>query len=266
MWSPPKYACAYHPFIFLISPMPEKEKVQPIVPPKEHVYLEGPKSRSYELNFAWRVFHELLKAIRTLHFVGPCITVFGSARFKEDNEYYICAREFGKRIAELGLTTITGGGPGIMEAANRGAFENGGMSVGCNIKLPFEQVNNKYLHKSMIFEYFFTRKTMLIKYSYAFIIMPGGFGTMDEFFETLTLIQTKSMEGFPIVLFGKEFYEELMDVMHVMATKGTISEEDMNLVLVTDDVKEAMDHISKYIRTNYKIKPRKRLWWLLEKK
>jgi uncharacterized protein (TIGR00730 family) len=244
---------------------PTRKKYDPIIPPKEHVYLEGPKSRSYELKFAWKAFYEFVKAIRTLHFVGPCITVFGSARFKENNEYYNCAREFGKRIAELGFTTMTGGGPGIMEAANRGAYENGGMSVGCNIKLPFEQSSNKYLHKSMTFEFFFTRKTMLIKYSYAFIIMPGGFGTMDEFFETLTLVQTKTITSFPLVLFGKEYYKELMDVMHDMARKGTISEQDMSLVLLTDDVGEAMDHIRKYIQTNYKIKPRKKIWWLFEK-
>jgi uncharacterized protein (TIGR00730 family) len=244
----------------------KKQKYDPIIPPKEHVYLEGPKSRGYELRFAWRVFKELIFAIRTLHFVGPCITVFGSARFKEDHEYYICAREFGKRIAQMGLTTMTGGGPGIMEAANRGAFESDGMSVGCNIKLPFEQSSNKYLHKSMTFEYFFTRKTMLIKYSYAFIIMPGGFGTMDEFFETLTMVQTKTITGFPIVMFGREFYKELIEAMEDMAEKGTISKEDMDLVLLTDDVTEAMEHIRKYITTNYKIKPRRRLWWLWEKR
>ena len=242
------------------------KKVDPIIPPKEHVYLEGPKSRGYELNFAWRVFKELIRAFRTLHFVGPCITVFGSARFKEDNKWYECAREFGKRIAALGFTTLTGGGPGIMEAANRGAFEAGGMSVGCNIRLPFEQSGNKYVNRSMTFEYFFTRKTILVKYSYAFIIMPGGFGTMDEFFETLTLVQTKTITGFPIVIFGKEFYEPLMDVMHMMAEKGTISEEDLKLVLLTDDVGEAMDHIYKYIQTNYKVKHRNRWWWLLERR
>jgi hypothetical protein len=245
---------------------PSRKKYDPIIPPKEHVYLEGPKSRTYELNFVWKVFWELIKAIRALHFVGPCITVFGSARFKEDNYFYNCAKEFGKRIAELGFTTMTGGGPGIMEAANRGAYENGGMSVGCNVKLPFEQSSNKYLHKSMTFEFFFTRKTMLIKYSYAFIIMPGGFGTMDEFFETLTLVQTKTITSFPLVLFGKEFYKELMDIMHDMARKGTIAEEDMSLVLLTDDVNEAMDHIRKYIQTNYKIRPRKRMSWLFEKR
>src|SRR5215213_6967061 len=245
---------------------PGKKKYDPIIPPKEHVYLEGPKSRGYELRFAWKVFLELITAIRTLHFVGPCVTVFGSARFKEDHQYYICAREFGKRIAETGFTTMTGGGPGIMEAANRGAFENNGMSIGCNIRLPFEQVANKYVHKSITFEHFFVRKTLLMKYSYAFVIMPGGFGTMDEFFETLTLIQTKTITTFPIVIFGKEFYTPLINVMHEMAAKGTISEEDMKLVLLTDDVGEAMDHITKYITTNYKIKPRSRLWWLLEKR
>jgi uncharacterized protein (TIGR00730 family) len=245
--------------------MPTKTKHEPIIPPKEHVYLEGPKSRSYEFRFAWKVFRELVLAIRTLHFVGPCVTVFGSARFKEDHEYYQKAVEFGRRIASLGFTTMTGGGPGIMEAANRGAFEAGGMSIGCNIKLPFEQVENKWLHKSMTFEYFFTRKTMLIKYSYAFIIMPGGFGTMDEFFETLTLIQTKTITGFPVVMFGTDYYKELMEAMHDMAKRGTIAEADMNLVILTDNIDEAIDHISKYILTNYKIKSRRPLWWLLEK-
>jgi uncharacterized protein (TIGR00730 family) len=153
-----------------------------------------------------------------------------------------------------------------MEAANRGAYENNGLSIGCNIQLPFEQVGNKYVHKSLTFEHFFIRKTLLIKYSYAFIIMPGGFGTMDEFFETLTLIQTKTITTFPIVIFGKKYYKELMEAMEDMALKGTISKEDMNLVLLTDDVNEAMEHISKYITTNYKIRPRKRLWWLLEKR
>ncbi len=238
---------------------------KPIIPPKEHVYLDGPKSRGYELRFGWKVFWQFMKGFRCLHFVGPCITVFGSARFKEDNVYYEQAREFGKRIAELGFTTMTGGGPGIMEAANRGAFENGGRSVGCNIRLPFEQVSNKYVNTSVTFEYFFIRKTLLIKYSYAFIILPGGFGTMDEFFETLTLVQTKTITSFPMVLFGKEYYKELWETMQDMAKRGTIAKEDLDLVLFTDDVTEAMNHIIKYIQTNYKIKPRKRFWWLLEK-
>ena len=244
-----------------------KKKVQqPVIPPKEHVYLDGPKSRSYELSFAWKVLRQFLKGFRCLHFAGPCITVFGSARFKDDSDYYAIAREFGKQIAHMGLTTMTGGGPGIMEAANRGAFENGGRSIGLNIRLPFEQVGNKYVDTSVTFEYFFVRKTLLVKYSYAFIILPGGFGTMDEFFETLTLVQTKTITSFPIVLFGKAFYKDLWEAIQAMAEKGTISTEDMNLVLFTDDIGEAMEHISKYITTNYKVRPRRRMWWLFEKK
>src|SRR5215470_20394689 len=139
-----------------------KKKIEPIIPPKEQVYLEGPKSRRYELGFAWRVFRQFINGFRTLHFVGPCITVFGSARFKESDFFYEKAREFGKRIAEIGFTTMTGGGPGIMEAANRGASESGGISVGCNIRLPFEQKTNPYVQTSITFEYFFIRKVMLI--------------------------------------------------------------------------------------------------------
>lgn len=237
-----------------------------IISSKEQVYLEGPKSRGYELGFAWRVFWQFIKGFRNLHFIGPCITVFGSARFKEDHLYYIKAREFGKRIAESGLTTMTGGGPGIMEAANRGAFENKGKSIGCNIRLPFEQQANPYVQKSVTFEHFFVRKVLLVKYSYAFIIMPGGFGTMDELFEILTLIQTKSVTSFPVVLFGKEYYKNLLESIEDMAQQGAISKEDMDLVLVTDDVDEAMDHIRHYIRANYKVRPRKRFWWLFEKR
>jgi uncharacterized protein (TIGR00730 family) len=237
-----------------------------IIPPKEHVFLDGPKSRGYELGFAWRVFKQFIKGFRNLHFLGPCITVFGSARFKEDNIYYSHAREMGKRIAEMGFTTMTGGGPGIMEAANRGAYENGGKSVGCNIQLPFEQQANPYMHRTVTFEHFFVRKVLLVKYSYAFIIMPGGFGTMDEFFETLTLVQTKTVTQFPIVLFGKEYYRPLLNAIEIMAEQGTIAKEDMNLVLVTDSIDDAMQHIHTYIKTNYKVKPRRRHWWLMEKR
>ncbi len=241
-------------------------KKEAIIPSKEQVYLDGPKSRSYELFFAWRVFWQFIKGFRNLHFIGPCITVFGSARFKEDHIYYVKAREFGKRIAELGFTTMTGGGPGIMEAANRGAFESGGMSIGCSIQLPFEQKENPYMQKSVMFEHFFVRKVLLVKYSYAFIIMPGGFGTLDELFETLTLVQTKSIHNFPVVLFGKEYYQPLLANIEWMAQQGTISKEDMNLVLVTDNIDEAMEHIRNYISTNYKVKPRKRYRWLFEKR
>jgi uncharacterized protein (TIGR00730 family) len=242
------------------------EKDMCIIPPKEHVYLEGPKSRTYELGFAWKVFREFLKGFRTLHFVGPCITVFGSARFKEADFFYEKAREFGKRISDIGFTTMTGGGPGIMEAANRGAFENGGMSVGCNIRLPFEQKANRFVQTSITFEHFFIRKTMLVKYSYAFIIMPGGFGTMDEFFDTITLVQTKMITQFPIVLFGKDYYKDMMEAIEAMAQRGAIATQDLKLVLLTDSIDEAMDHIRTYITTNYKVRPRKRRWWLFERR
>jgi uncharacterized protein (TIGR00730 family) len=244
----------------------EKAPGPVFIPSKKHVFLDGPKSRGYELAFAWRVFKQFIKGFRNLHFIGPCITVFGSARFKEDHIYYIKAREFGKRIAQLGFTTMTGGGPGIMEAANRGAFENNGHSVGCNVRLPFEQQTNPYVHRSVTFEHFFVRKVLLVKYSYAFIIMPGGFGTMDEFFETLTLVQTKTVTQFPIVLYGKEYYRPLLQAIEEMAKEGTIAKEDLNLVLVTDDIDEAMNHIHTYVSTNYKVKPRRRKWWLLEKR
>ena len=237
-----------------------------IIHAKYPVYLEGPKSRGFELGFAFRVFWQFLKGFRNLHFVGPCITVFGSARFKETHPYYVTAREFGKRITELGFTIMTGGGPGIMEAANRGAFENGGTSVGCNIELPFEQLSNPYTTKSITFEHFFVRKVLLTKYSYAFIIMPGGFGTMDELFETLTLIQTKTITQFPVVLFGKEYYQELWNALENMAKNGAINSEDLSLVLLTDSIDEAMHHIQVYIQKNYQIKPRRRMWWLLEKR
>ncbi|HET6767395.1 MAG TPA: TIGR00730 family Rossman fold protein [Chitinophagaceae bacterium] len=237
-----------------------------LIPPKSHVYLDGPKSRGFELSFAWRVFWQFIQGFRKLHFIGPCITVFGSARFNESHKFYIAAREFGKKIAALGFVTMTGGGPGIMEAANRGAFENGGISVGCNVQLPFEQMPNPYMNKWITFEHFFVRKVLLVKYSYAFIIMPGGFGTMDEFFEALTLIQTKTITQFPMVLFGKEYYKELWDVLEHMAANGSIAKEDLSLVLLTDDVDEAMLHIRTYISKNYKVKPRRRSLWLMEKR
>lgn len=239
---------------------------QNIIPPKTHVYLEGPKSRSFELSFAFRVFRQFIHGFRRLHFMGPCITVFGSARFNENHPYYQIAREFGKKIAEMNFVTMTGGGPGIMEAANRGAFENGGISVGCNIQLPFEQKPNPYMNEWITFEHFFVRKVLMTKYSYAFIILPGGFGTMDEFFETLTLVQTKTITQFPIVLFGKEYYKDLWEMIEHMEKKGTISKEDLSLVLLTDDVDEAMQHIRTYIRQNYQVKTRKRSWWLFEKR
>jgi uncharacterized protein (TIGR00730 family) len=241
-------------------------KTQRIISSKDPVYLDGPKPRMNELGFAWEIFKQFIHGFRTMHFVGPCITVFGSARFDETHKYYQAAVEFGKRIAAMGLTTLTGGGPGIMEAANKGAFENGGQSVGCNIELPFEQHANPYVHHSLTLNYFFIRKVILVKYSYAFIIMPGGFGTMDEFFETLTLVQTKTINDFPIVLYGKEYFQPLMDYIEFMSKEGTISPEDMKLVLLTDDMDQAMTHIQTYVQSNYQVKKRRRLWWLFEKR
>jgi len=237
-----------------------------IVNPVEYTFLEGPKSRSYELSFAFRVFFQFIKGMRNLHFVGPCITVFGSARFKENSPYYEKAREVGRAIAEMGFTTMTGGGPGIMEAANRGAFEAGGRSVGCNIELPFEQSPNPYMQTCISIRYFFVRKVLLLKYSYAFVVLPGGWGTMDEMFETLTLVQTGMIHNFPVVLMGKEYYQPLMDYIHFMAEQKTISESDLQYVKFTDDIDEAMTHIRTYILGNYQVKKRNRpIWWLFEK-
>jgi uncharacterized protein (TIGR00730 family) len=237
-----------------------------IIPATDAYYhLEGPKPRFNELGFALKIFIQFIKGFRTLHFIGPCITVFGSARFKEEHPYYKLSREIGKRIAGLGLTTMTGGGPGVMEAANRGAFEAGGKSIGCNIKLPFEQTPNPYTNISITFNYFFIRKVLMVKYSYGFIIMPGGFGTMDEFFETLTLAQTKVINDFPIVVMGSAYYAPLNEWIDKMIAEGTISSTDKDFILFTDHVDEAIDHIEKYVRKHYKPVSRKRLWWLLEK-
>ncbi|MFY7860627.1 MAG: TIGR00730 family Rossman fold protein, partial [Chitinophagales bacterium] len=180
---------------------------------------------------------------------------------------YIKAREIGARIAKLGFTVMTGGGPGIMEAANRGAKDVGGRSVGCNIELPFEQHENPYLDKWVTIKYFFVRKTLLIKYSYAFVVMPGGFGTMDELFEALTLIQCKKIKNFPIVIFDKPFHESLIKYIEDMKHTGTISPEDLDLMLVTDDVDACINHIKKSIE-QFGLQYEKRfkpLGWLFER-
>jgi uncharacterized protein (TIGR00730 family) len=241
-------------------------KKRPIINRSELEFLEGPRSRTFELVRAFRVFWEFIRGFRGLHFIGPCVTVFGSARFKEGHPYYEMARHVGRHIAtDLGLAVMTGGGPGVMEAANRGAFEAGGYSVGCNIVLPHEQHENPYLHKFVSIRYFFVRKVLLVKYSYAFVILPGGFGTMDELFETLTLVQTKKVEGFPIVVMGSEYYEPLREFIDFMAEKGTISKEDLDLLLFTDSPQEAMKHIRKYITGNYKVVKRRPIPWLFER-
>ncbi|MDN4165085.1 TIGR00730 family Rossman fold protein [Cytophagales bacterium LB-30] len=229
-----------------------------LTPKPESKFLEGPRGRIADFGFAFRVMIEFVKGFRGLHFVGPCITVFGSARFTEDHVYYKSAYKIGKHIAELGATVMTGGGPGIMEAANRGAYENGGKSVGCNIVLPHEQGSNPYMHKSVTIRYFFVRKVLLLKYSYGFVVMPGGMGTMDELFETITLIQTGTIHNFPVVLVGKEYFSPLLKMIDRMVEEKTISPSDLSLLLVTDDEQEAIDHIKKYLRSNFymkKIKP-----------
>lgn len=208
-------------------------------------FLQGPQSRPFELGRAIRIFFELLRGFRALHFVGPCVTVFGSARFGEDHRYYELAREVGARLAQAGFTVMTGGGPGIMEAANRGAKEVGGYSVGCNIELPKEQRPNPYLDRWVTFRHFYIRKLMLVKYSYAFIVMPGGFGTLDELFETATLIQTRKIQDFPLVLMGKTFWQPLIEFMitRLLAEK-TIESVDIERFLVTDSPEEAVKSIT----------------------
>lgn len=221
----------------------------------ETKFLKGPRSKWAEFTFTLRVAMEFITGFRTLHYVGPCITVFGSARFKEDHTYYKAARELSAKIAKTGFSIMSGGGPGIMEAANRGAKDVDGKSIGCNILLPFEQTGNPYLDKFVNFKYFFVRKVLLTKYSYGFVIMPGGFGTMDEFFETLTLIQTQKISNFPVVLFGTEFYEPLMTFIRSMAKQGTISPEDLDLFLLTDSYDEALAHLAKFARPEAEKEP-----------
>ncbi len=214
-------------------------------------FLKGPRSRWQEFHFTLRVAAQFIKGFRKLHFVGPCITVFGSARFKEDHPWYQKAREIGAGIADMGFTVMTGAGPGIMEAANRGAYENGGRSVGCNIRLPHEQEPNPYLHTHITFEHFFVRKVLLLKYSYAFIVFPGGFGTLDELFETLTLMQTHIISDFPVVVMGKDYYAHLLEHTKRLAREGTISAKDLELFCVTDEPAEALEHIERELRVQF---------------
>lgn len=245
-----------------ISPVPERIPVsnkEVETSSEEMIFLEGPHSRKWEFFFAVKIFFEFIRGYRALHFVGPCITVFGSARFKEGHKYYEMAREAGGELAKLGFTVMTGGGPGIMEAANRGAKEVNGRSVGCNIVLPMEQHHNPYLDKWVNINYFFVRKVLLSKYSYGFVVMPGGMGTLDEFFEALTLIQTKKIKKFPVVLMGTEYHQHLYEHIHCMARYGTIHEEDLELFLFTDSMEEAMAHIRKYAIEEFGLKPRKKM-------
>lgn len=216
--------------------------------------LEGPHNRLTELFFGFRVFFEFLKGFRKLHFVGPCMSIFGSARYEENHPYYQQAKALAGKVSELGFTILTGGGPGIMQAANQGAQKAKGKSVGVNIELPFEQKPNPYLDTWVDIRYFFVRKVLLFKYSFGFVIYPGGFGTLDEMFEALTLIQTQKMPWFPVVLMGKDYWQGLIQQIDHMEQGGTISPEDKNLFLITDDPDEAIE----YIKSKVALMPKKR--------
>ncbi len=227
--------------------------------------LQGPHNRFTELVFGFRVLSQFLKGFRKLHFVGPCLSIFGSARYKPGDAYYEKAKEMGARVSQLGFTVLTGGGPGIMQAANQGAFEAKGRSVGVNIELPFEQQINPYVDVSVDIRYFFVRKVLLFKYSFGFIIFPGGFGTLDEMFEALTLIQTQKMPWFPVVLIGKDYWRGLMEQVKDMEGAKTISPEDLDLFLLTDDMEEALEYVqSKVALMPKKKRGFKRLWLLGE--
>ncbi len=225
--------------------MPESPRSNLMLPqePADEVFLEGPRSRFAEFFTLLKVMRDFLRGFRALHFVGPCVTIFGSARVKPDDPHYELARKMGAAVARLGFTVMTGGGPGIMEAANRGAKEVGGRSVGCNIELRFEQISNAYLDRCVRLHYFFVRKALLVKYSYAFVVMPGGAGTLDELFEALTLIQTGKIKNFPIVIMGTDYWKELIGFIEKMAQRGMVGPSDLSLIFATDSVEEAINHI-----------------------
>ena len=236
--------------------------------PEEELFLEGPRTRSFELGRAFRIFWELIYGFRALHFVGPCITVFGSARFPPEHRYYELTRELGARIALAQFTVMTGGGPGLMEAANRGAKEAAGVSIGCNIVLPREQKPNPYLDKWVEFRYFFIRKMMLVKYSYGFVAAPGGFGTLDELFEVATLIQTGKIKNFPVVLLGTEYWSPLLVFLRQsVLANAAISARDLDQILVTDSPSEAVAHIQKCATDQFGLRyvPRRPAKILLER-
>jgi uncharacterized protein (TIGR00730 family) len=229
--------------------------------------LEGPHSRVGELLILLRAMRDFIRGFRTLHFVGPCVTIFGSARFTEANPHYALARDVGRRVSRLGFTVMTGGGPGLMEAANRGAQDAGGLSVACNIELPFEQAPNPYLDRWITCHYFFVRKVLLFKYSYAFVVLPGGLGTLDEMAEALTLVQTGKIRNFPIVLIGTAYWQPFVDLLREMITHGTIAATDLDLFLVTDDLDEAMAHVQEHAVKRFgltRVRAERARWWLFE--
>jgi uncharacterized protein (TIGR00730 family) len=235
----------------------------------ERQLLQGPRARRHELRQAVRIFTECIRGFRGLHFVGPCVTVFGSARFDSTHPYYALGQEMGAELARIGVTVMTGGGPGLMEAANRGAKSAGGRSVGCNIQLPTEQQPNPYLDRMVEFRYFFVRKLMLLKYSYAFVALPGGFGTFDEIFETLVLIQTGKVSGFPVILLGKNFWGPLIGLLREeLLSAGTIDARDVDLITLMDSPAEAAALIRNVALRDFGFtyaEPAKPRWWLGER-
>jgi len=207
----------------------------------EKLFLAGRRGRGEDLESAIKFFLEFLHGFESFDFTTPCVTVFGSARFPEGHPHYQLARELGGELAQAGYVVMTGGGPGIMEAANRGAQESGGLSIGCNIRLPREQKPNPYLDRFIQFEHFFVRKVMLVKYSCAFVVMPGGFGTLDEAFEVATLMQNRKLEHFPIVAMGGAFWDQLGDFMRdTLLREGTISRQDVGFIHPAATVAEAL--------------------------
>jgi hypothetical protein len=209
----------------------------------EQEFLAGARTPSGERARVQRIHDEFVRAFRALYRVGPAVTVFGSARFEEDHRYYRLARAVGAELARAGFATLTGGGPGIMEAANRGAHEAGGASYGLNILLPHEQAANRYVDRSIEFRYFFTRKVCLVKYSCAFIVMPGGLGTLDELFEAATLIQCRKIGPFPLVLMGTRFWRGMQEWGQFMMRQGVFAKDEIGFGRVTDSPREAVDLI-----------------------
>jgi uncharacterized protein (TIGR00730 family) len=209
--------------------------------------LETPGPEAFTQTDTWRVFRimgEFVEGFDDLATVTRGVSVFGSARTPAENPMYAAARETAALLAKAGFQVITGGGPGIMEAANRGALEAGGLSIGCNIELPFEQAPNPYQTRSLTFKYFFVRKTMFVKYSTAFVIFPGGFGTLDELFESLTLIQTRKIRNFPVVLFGREYWTPMLAwIKDIVLAEKMISPEDLDLLHLTDSPAEVVETV-----------------------
>jgi uncharacterized protein (TIGR00730 family) len=228
----------------------------PLEPTDDRVLLEGPYSRRRELFLALRAVRDFIAGFRALHFSGPCVTIFGSARLAEDHPYYALAREVGRRVSLLGFGVLTGGGPGIMEAANRGARDAGGFSAGCNIELAHEQQPNPYLDRWVTCHYFFVRKVLLFKYSYAFIAMPGGFGTLDELSEALTLVQTGKIRNFPIILMGTSYWRPLLEQLQQMIAAGTLSQADLDLFMATDDVEEVVAYLRTHAIAAFQLRAR----------